>query len=187
MASKIYTLGGDTKQTKQDKEQIKALKETQNKEVAEKMLKNSEVHTEDAVKAYNKGLMEPDPRLENIVLPKGKVLLSLFRAPRVLASGIYIPSTETSINEDTGRLKLVKTDNPTEIKYLSRGVVRAVGDGCEAHLKPGTVVDLYMQSYSNIMQYWSPIDRNDVNQKQPENFFTIPETYINFTWTTYQL
>lgn len=186
MGSKTYALGKQ-EYTKEDKDAIINLAKSKEMDRAEAHKAATADFTEEATTTYNRSLLTPDPMLQNIRLPKGKVLLSLFRAPRVLSSGLYLPSTETSINEDTGRLKLVKTDNIDDIKYLSRGVVQAVGEGCDPNLKPGVVVDLYMNAYSGVMQYWSPLNRMDTNFKTPENYFTIAEGNINFIWTTYHL
>lgn len=190
MGSKLYTLGGsklDEKEKERLDKEILETHERREKDFAEKHKRNTEQHTVEAVDLYNKELLNIGKEVEGLVMPKGTVLMRLFRAPRVLASGLYLPSTETAISEDTGKLKLVKKDDISDIKYLSRGVVVAVGDGCNEHLKAGTVVDLYMRSYNSIMQYWSPLNRMETDPKVPENYFTVPENYINFIWTTYQL
>ena len=74
------------------------------KERIEALKKKDERFTIDATSKYNKSLLEIDPILQNLVLPKGKVLIRLFQAPKVRASGIYVPDTSIIVSENTGTL-----------------------------------------------------------------------------------
>lgn len=157
------------------------------KERIEALKKKDERFTIDATSKYNKSLLEIDPILQNLVLPKGKVLIRLFQAPKVRASGIYVPDTSIIVSENTGKPKIEAMDRD-DTKYFSRGVVVAVGPEVEENLAFGTVIDLYMMAYRNIMQYWSPLNRLGLDSaSEPENYFTIPENQINFIWKNYQV
>lgn len=188
MGKKIFmgVGGGSEPMTEEELKKIRA-EQAIEQEAKHKVLRGDSIekNTKEAVTDYNKSLFKFDPSIENLTLPEGKVLLRLFKVPKVTASGIYIPETITTISENTGKPKLVTTDTG-EDRYYSRGVIVHVG--ANTTVQPGDVVDLYMLSYKNILQYWSPLDRMNIDEKSTsENYFTIPENQINFIWKNYQL
>ncbi len=188
MAGKQFFMGGENHTlTKEEKALFKKEQEEQAEKDRLALLAEDEKFTVKATSEYNKSLLNIDPKLKDLTLPKGKVLIRLFQAPKVRESGLYIPDTTIIISENTGKPKMESMDN-RDTKYYSRAVVVAVGEGVEETLAPGTVVDLYMNAYRNITQYWSPLNRLSIdNLEEPENYFTIPDNQINFIWKTYQM
>lgn len=189
MAGKQFWMGGESyeKETPEQKKLRLKEEEDRRKEKQAKMRESQEKFSPKATAEYNKSLIEIEPIVTNITLPKGKVLIRLFQAPKIAESGLYIPDTTIIISENTGKPKIEEVDK-SDTKYFSRAVVVAVGEGVEESITPGTVVDLYMNAYRNIMQYWSPLNRLTIDQKaDPENYFTIPDNQINFIWKTYQM
>lgn len=188
MAGKIYGLGGEkTDFTPEERAAYKKEKAAEAEKERLALLAGDERFTVKATSEYNKSLLNIEPRLKDLSLPKGKVLIRLFQAPKVRESGLYIPDTTIVISENTGKAKMESMDN-RDTKYYSRAVVVAISDDSELKLVPGTVIDLYMMAYRNIMQYWSPLNRLSIdNADEPENYFTIPENQINFVWKNYQM
>ena len=189
MSKKIYSLGGDSP-SKEDLDYIKTKNEEKAERTAMNLAARDKKYTKEAIDDYNHSLAtEFDEKLENMVLPKGKVLIRLFRAPRVReGSNLYLPNTKTFVSENTGQLKVESMDDSGH-KYLSRAVIVKAAPDLEDQYPQGTVIDLYMQSYKTIAQFWSPLNRDlesMEDSKNTENYFTVSENAINFIWKGYQ-
>lgn len=183
MSKKIYALG-NSKVSQEELIDVKKRHKEKMDDLAKEKLQATKDFTPEATDAYNADLISTlDPRLEGLTLPKGKLLIRLFRAPRIVGN-IYLPNTKTYISENSGALKIESTDDSSN-KYISRAVIVKAAPDLEDQYAPGTVIDLYMQSYKNIAQFWSPLSRDMESvevSKNPENYFTVPESVVNFIW-----